>query len=202
MANNLPISVVRDMGADVVIAVDISSLLLTEEELNSVLNVSLQLTNFLTRKNTKVQLASLSERDILIVPDLTGVSSGEFSKFESVIELGYSSATQSSDQLATLSGDRPPTHHRVAEMVAKDYIVHFIELDNGSVLDDEIIYSRIDLPIGESLDMSSMESSLDQIYALDLFQTVTYDLVTDENGDTGVLISAHARSWGPNYMQF
>ena len=40
MANNLPVSVVREMGADIVIAVDISSPLLKEEQLKSVLSVT------------------------------------------------------------------------------------------------------------------------------------------------------------------
>ena len=39
MANNLPISVVRDMGADIVIAVDISTPLRAREQLGSALTV-------------------------------------------------------------------------------------------------------------------------------------------------------------------
>ena len=52
MANNLPVSVVRAMGADIVIAVDISTPLLKEEQLKYVLSVKEQLTKFLTRSKT------------------------------------------------------------------------------------------------------------------------------------------------------
>ena len=62
MVNNLPINVVRDMGADIVIAVDISSPLLTEEQLTSVIKVTEQLTGFLTRRNTMRQIATLETR--------------------------------------------------------------------------------------------------------------------------------------------
>ena len=78
MSNNLPISVVRSMGADIVIAVDISSPLLKEEQLKSVLSVTEQLSGFLTRSNTERQIDTLGPDDILFVPDLGQVSSADF----------------------------------------------------------------------------------------------------------------------------
>ena len=104
MANNLPVSVVRDMGADVVIAVDISSQLLKEDELTSVLSVTEQLTNFLTRRTTQQQIESLGPGDVL--------------------------------------------------------------------------------------DFDSLDRSVDRIYSLDVFESVTYDLVDDSAGEQGVLINA------------
>ena len=56
VANNLPIDVARDMGADRVIAVDTSSLRYSTNELTSVVTVVDQLTNLLTRRNTEAQL--------------------------------------------------------------------------------------------------------------------------------------------------
>ncbi len=49
-ANNLPVDVVHEMGADVVIAVDITAPLRSSEDLQPVLSVTDQLTNFLTRQ--------------------------------------------------------------------------------------------------------------------------------------------------------
>ncbi|MFO7914617.1 MAG: patatin-like phospholipase family protein [Candidatus Krumholzibacteriales bacterium] len=59
---NLPVEVVRDMGADIVIAVDISSPLKDREELNSILSITNQLTTIMTRRNTEEQIASLITR--------------------------------------------------------------------------------------------------------------------------------------------
>ncbi|MDH3925395.1 MAG: patatin-like phospholipase family protein, partial [Xanthomonadales bacterium] len=61
MANNLPVNIVREMGADIVIAVDISTPLLTEEQLTSILSVTEQLTSFLTRRATEAQIALLGD---------------------------------------------------------------------------------------------------------------------------------------------
>ena len=46
LANNVPISVARGMGADVVIAVDVGSGLFTRDEITSALSITGQLANF------------------------------------------------------------------------------------------------------------------------------------------------------------
>ncbi|MCP4236292.1 MAG: patatin-like phospholipase family protein [Aestuariibacter sp.] len=69
-ANNLPISVVRSMGADIVIAIDISAPLFEQGDLNDPLNVIIQLTGLLTRRNVERQLQTRNENDGLIIPAL------------------------------------------------------------------------------------------------------------------------------------
>jgi len=55
VAMNLPIEVARDMGADIIIAVDVSAPLLPREELDSVLDVTAQLTTLLTSYGVREQ---------------------------------------------------------------------------------------------------------------------------------------------------
>jgi NTE family protein len=204
MVNNLPINVVRDMGADIVIAVDISSPLLTQEQLTSVLKVTEQLTGFLTRRNTLRQIATLKQGDILLVPDLEGVSAANFENAENISKKGLEAAMASRDELLALSQPQNQDNDRTspAEKLRQTYIVQFITINNGSVLDDEIIRSRLELEIGQPLDIASLEKSVDRVYGLDVFEAVTYNLVRNEEGERGVEINAKARSWGPNYLQF
>lgn len=205
MANNLPISVVREMGADIVIAVDISSPLLTRKELDSVLTVTEQLTNFLTRRNTELQIASLGPRDVLLVPDLTGFSFTDFDKAQSIVPVGYESAMASQVAIMELSrpgADGPSEKTEELAQVQTDYIINFIEINNRSVLNDEIIRSRLDVTLGEPLDFARVEESINHIYSIDVFQTVTYSLERNEKGQTGIVVTAIPRSWGPNFLQF
>ncbi len=205
MSNNLPVNVVRDMGADIVIAVDISTPLLTEEQLVSVLSVAEQLTGFLTRGNTEEQIASLEPGDILLVPDLEGVSAADFENADEIAKKGLEAAMARREDLAALSmpqvrdpAERPP----LLEHSLPAYLVQFITINNGSVLDDEIIRSRLELEPGQPLDILALEKSVDRVYGLDVFESVTYNLVRNEAGEQGVEINAKPRSWGPNYLQF
>jgi NTE family protein len=204
MANNLPVSVARDMGADVVIAVDISSPMLAEEELTSVLSVTEQLTNFLTRRNTERQIASLGPRDVLIVPDLGDFSSTDFQNAADIVPLGEQAAQAERGRLAVLSGgadDGPGPDDRLAQIFS-GHQIGFVKVNNSSVLNDEIIRSRLQEHVGKPLDMNALDRSLDRIYSLDVFQSVTYDLAENEAGEYGIVVNTPARTWGPNYLQF
>ena len=205
MANNLPISVVREMGADIVIAVDISSPLLPREKLDSVLTVTEQLTNFLTRRNTERQIATLGPQDILLVPELGDFSSTDFNKLLDIVPAGYAAVMQKQAALVALARNEEGTSARLAEFHTAEeanYIVHFVEINNASILNDEIIRSRLDIDLDQPLDFVKLEDSLGQIYSIDVFQSVNYELVTNEAGESGIVINAEARSWGPNYLQF
>jgi len=202
MSNNLPVSVVREMGADVVIAVDISTPLLREEQLTSVLSVTEQLTGFLTRRTTEQQIASLGPRDVLVVPELGDFSSADFKGSGEIIPLGWQAALAKRGELAALA--RPGTDRPPLPLVpdTSSYIVSFVEINNNSVLNDELIRSRLAVQPGDLLDQQALNQSLDRIYSLDVFQSVTYDLVQNEQGQRGLRVNTPARSWGPNYLQF
>ena len=204
MANNLPVNVVRDMGADVVIAVDISSPMLTEEQLTSVLSVTEQLSNFLTRRTTEQQIASLGPRDILIVPELGDFSSADFQGAAEIVPLGEEAARSEEHRLAALSrgADRTSGADGRLESAGSETIVSFVEVRNSSVLNDELIRSRLEAHVGQPLDPNALDRSLDRIYSLDVFESVTYDLVDNDAGEQGLVINARPRTWGPNYLQF
>jgi NTE family protein len=204
LANNLPVSVVREMGADVVIAVDISMPLLTEKQLTSVVSVTEQLTNFLTRRTTDQQIASLGPGDILIVPELGDFSSANFEDAAQVVPLGEQAALAQADLLSALAADATdgPRPARGLPQSRPDTAIAFVELENSSVLNDELIRSRLADHIGRPLDQQELDRSMDRIYSLDLFESVTYDLVENEAGEQGIVVNARARPWGPNYLQF
>ena len=78
LVRNLPVDVVRAMGAEVVIAVDISTPLDSIEEIRTFFSVTGQMAGFQTRRNVLEQIETLGPQDILIVPPLEGISSGSF----------------------------------------------------------------------------------------------------------------------------
>ena len=70
IANNMPIDVIKAMGADIVIAVDIGSALFSKENINSTFDVFNQLSTIITNNTTQTQMKYLSTRDILIRPKI------------------------------------------------------------------------------------------------------------------------------------
>lgn len=70
VSSNLPIQVARDMGAEIIIAVDVSEDFSEDLDVNSYLVVMGQLVDILTRKNVEKSITILNEKDILLVPDV------------------------------------------------------------------------------------------------------------------------------------
>ena len=59
LVDNLPIDIVRGMGADIVIAVNIGTPLMERDQLTSILGLTSQMINILTEQNVRAQLATL-----------------------------------------------------------------------------------------------------------------------------------------------
>ncbi|MGB8712513.1 MAG: patatin-like phospholipase family protein [Onishia taeanensis] len=205
ITDNIPIDVVRDMGADIIIAVDISTPYLPADEVNNLIKITLQLTSIMTRVNADRQIATLSGRDVLIVPDLGDITSSDFERASEAIVKGLAAANAKRDELQGLSLSQPGYRDYLAARnprpVREEPIVQFIRIGNDSNLADGVIRDRLHQPIGQPLDRVQLEQDISNIYGLEQFQTVQYTLV-EENGQTGLLVDANARSWGPNYLQF
>ena len=104
VANQLPVDVVRAMGADIVIAVDVGTPLAKMDEGASLLAFANQMTGFLTVKNTLASIAMLGPKDILIQPQFGDeVSTGDFSKVTESIAIGQVAVEQAAPRLAALS---------------------------------------------------------------------------------------------------
>ncbi len=146
IVNNLPISVVRDMGADIVIAVDISTPLLSQEEIDSVLVITSQLTGLMTRGNVEEQIATLTEKDVFIVPDLGEISTTDFKEFAKAIPPGHAAAMDQIEEIRALSLPDADYQSYLATLIhpgTQMPVIDRISLENNTRLSDDYIQSRI-----------------------------------------------------------
>ena len=103
IANNLPVSVARAMGADIIIVVDIGTPLRTREGLNSTASITAQVMTILIQRNVQAQLRTLKPDDILIQPDLGPLGTTDFSKTETAMKIGAAAVGKMKERLAGLS---------------------------------------------------------------------------------------------------
>ena len=101
VTDNLPIDVVREMGADIVIAVDLGAPL-SSHDVKSLLQVRNQLTRMLIRKNVEPQL---ERADLVIRPDVASRGTLNFDVIGENMQLGEAAADLQADELRRWSID-------------------------------------------------------------------------------------------------
>lgn len=204
ISNNLPVDVVRNMGADVVIAVDIGSPLLEAKDLESAVGVTVQLTNILVRRTTDAQIATLTDSDILITPELGNFSASNFKESVSIIPRGVEATNAVAAKLTPLAISQTDFGQNIVARKIKQTAypaVSFIRIENNTALSEEYLLSKLRQKIGEPLNFQQLEEDIGLIYGLKIFQTIDYNVV-EEDGETGLVIHARQKPWGPKYLQF
>jgi len=204
IANNIPIDVVRDMGADIIIVVDVSAPLSSKEEIKSGLDVTGQLTTILTRRIANIQLKSLGDNDVLIVPAEKGISSSDFNKHAALIksgELAAKAQLQAIQKLSLSVDDYASYVISLPKVANRDPVIDFIEINNKTGLRDDVMRVRIHQKTGEVLDIAQLEQDLSYIYGLDYSGSVVY-AVEKRDDKTGLFIYVRDRKWAHSYLQF
>jgi len=204
IANNIPIDIVRAMGADIVIVVDVSAPLADREDIKSGIDVTGQLTTILTRRIADIQIKTLKKNDILIVPGAKEISSSDFDKYAELIKSGEIAAIGKLESIKKLSlsqEDYTSFETSLVSVANRDPIIDFIEINNKTPLRDDVMRVRIHQKIGKPLDIPQLETDLSYIYGLDYSGSVVYSLEQHE-GKTGLIIYVRDRKWAHSYLQF
>ncbi len=204
IVGNLPVDVIKELGVDIVIAVDVEFPLYGEDELGSVLTISEQMLTILIRKETLRQIDRLDAHDVLIRPELGTFASTDFGNILETIEPGERAARAQAQKLEDFSleqADYDDYHaRRTAPMVTATTLA-FVRVLHEGKLSPAVLKSRLSVQAGDPIDTSVLADNADRLYGLQLYEQVGYQLV-EENGATGVEYSATTKSWGPNFLQF
>jgi len=185
LVRNLPVDVAKDMGADVVIAVDVGTKLAGKDEINSALAIVYQMSGLLTVSNTNTQIEALGDGDVLISPDIGDkITSADFSKLDEAIPLGYAATEAVQSQLEQYSLSESEYllwRQQIDNCVDGPPQVHFVSLDNQSRFSDEVISELITIKPGEILDLEELDQDLRQIYALGFIRQARYSVVEQDD---------------------
>ena len=204
LVDQVPVDVVRAMGADIVVAVDVGTPLERLDRNASLLDVVSQISGMLTTGNARRQIESLGEHDVLIVPDLADtVGTGDFGKAREALAIGDQAALAARPRLARLATTGAAylaTRSQRPVGSAQPPLVEFVRLDNTTAYADELLLSQLDIPVGEPFEADAVEARLLRLYGMGTFASITSEVVR-EDARTGILVRARPKPQGPNYLQ-
>jgi len=205
LLNNLPVDVVRQMGADIVIAVNIAAPVTMIEASTSFLGVTRQAIDIALAQNTQ---RSLKDADIVITPSLDGYNFTDFDKGMEIITKGYEAIDKKSVIFQSLALNTE--NYRVYQDSLKSHIppVHevitpqFIEFTGYQRTNRDILYNQVRHLVGRSLQAIDIERAVKRLMSLKDFERVHYTTTENERGEEGLIFGLQEKSWGPDYFRF
>ncbi len=204
LVNNLPVDVVQAMGADIVIAVNIGTPLMSRKELSSIVGLTSQTINILTEQNVREQRARLTSRDVLIDPDLGELSFIDFDKAPRFIALGEASARAVADKLRPLSlspaqyAEYKAARHR--PNTAPDTEIARISVEGTKIVNPDYVKEALSDLVGKPFDDARTTEDIANLYGTGDFDRISYRL-SDLSGQRGLDLDISENSLGPNYLR-
>jgi NTE family protein len=186
IANNFPVKEVLDMGADVVIGVDVSSLLPKAEYLNSMLDILNQTVSFQIERTAVLQRA---QARVLLQPELEAFGMMSFDNTQGIIDAGEAIARSRIDELRALadslnaqrrSSPRLSYAHPDAHpIVFRDIVYQGLEQADPRMIDAEL---QTQLPLNTEVTRGDVNLAIDRLYSLKFFEQVTYQIEPMRSG--------------------
>ncbi|MFN8206791.1 MAG: patatin-like phospholipase family protein [Bacteroidales bacterium] len=182
--NNFPVDRVKEMGADIIIGVDLGFRPNKKDELHSLSAIMEQAVLF--RANEK-NMQNVKLVDILIEPDaVAGYNIADFKQSKNLIALGELAARKHWDQLKSLADSLntsvPFTSPAVT--VAPDSIfISQVEFSGLKNVSESFVLGKLRLKIPGTVRIYDIESAIDRLYGSQFFEKALYKIVHRENSN-------------------
>lgn len=205
LSRNLPVDLAREMGAEIIIAVNVGTPPLKREEITSLLSVSAQMINILTQANVDRSLKELRTGDVLITPELGEITAADFDKLRQAREAGAVAARRMTEPLARLGLDEA----RYASLMAERFqdggrrVTHIDEVRvvGTHKVNPEVVMGSMKTAAGQDLDPKTIDADMKRIYGQGDFEGVSYSLSEQPGEPTVLSAEVVEKSWGPNYLR-
>ena len=180
VVNNYPIKEVRNLGADIIIGVDVQDDLLNRKSLKNATRILVQITNLQSIDKMKKKI---KDTDVYIKPDIRDYGVISFDKGEEIIRKGEEAAFAVYEKIKTLT-DETTFYKKPKLKIASDTIQ--INKINSEKLDNytrEYIRGKLRFKPGSTITYDDLKAGMNNLDATQNFSAISYCLQPAENKD-------------------
>jgi len=204
LTRNLPVDVVRQTCADVVIAVSVPNPPPTEEQLRSPITQAAMTLDILIGANERQQIATLGPADVLISVPVGEIGSASFDRVGDAIPLGRATALAKRSELGRYS--MPEAEYlawraSVSRPQAAPVRLAAVRLDGLDRVNPEYVRHTLRLAPGDEVTEARIAKRVNDVFALGDFETVRYTLEGDPSAPT-LVVEATESLRGRNTVRF
>ncbi len=194
--NNFPVKDVKEMGADIIIGVDVQAGLHPRDQLNSIVTILDQVVTFYRMEANK---EGIGLTDIYIKPDLLPYEVMSFTDYDSIIKRGETATRAHFDELKQLADSInaiAPRKPMVFDTRPLDSVfvstTEFRGLYDASL---SYLVGMLDIKPMTYVNLNRLERSIIRAYASNLFEHIRYYLLPDIDG-ARLVVEATEASYG------
>ncbi|MFZ4876263.1 patatin-like phospholipase family protein [Janthinobacterium sp. Mn2066] len=206
LVRNLPVDMARAMGADIIIAVNVGTPLAPEKELGSAIGVAQQMLQILTEQNVQRSIKELHPQDILVAPDLAGVSFLDFQNYARAMRAGEQAAQALAARLAPLA--LPPEQYaareqlRLAAPALLDVALPLTRLtvESEGQINPRILEAQSGLAEGQLVSQEDVLKAASKLYGRGDVARVESEVV-DAGEQRAVTLKATEAPWASNRLR-
>lgn len=199
LVENLPVSEAESMGADVIVAVDVSSDKFDLDKLKSFGGVLSRMASLPVRENVA---KALSRASVVVTPRVADIPSMDFARGGTLLQRGEEAARGVVKELAAFS--LPEEEYRAYRERLRGRRLDLPVVDSiqtvSAGVDPRQVSARLETRAGRPLDVALLRRDLDRLYELGIFETVEFRFLRDE-GRNVLVIDAKPKSWGPTFLR-
>ncbi len=197
LLNNLPVDVVKKMGADIVIAVYLDNTPSKPQGNQSLLGVMGRSVGVMIAAN---EIHSLETADLVISVDLSRYTSTSYSATPQIIGQGLQAPETKAALLGKLALDEAAWQQHLASRDAKRVAAPpapaFVEVSGVDRSMAAKIEDRLADNAGKQMDFDRLEKDIDVISGIGRYTRFSY-ATTERNGQSGLRIQAEQKDYAP-----
>jgi NTE family protein len=202
LVDNLPTDVVREMGADVVVAIHLQISPSSAKELQSAFGI---LGRSVELVIAETELRGMAGADILVKADVQKYTTVDYQKSDELVKIGYQAAEQKAAILKPYALDDAAwaayvadKQSRVRTQIGTPQFVKVIGVEGEAVENVQRFLANL---AGKPIDQKYLEQQLTRLTGVGRYDSVTYDMITDQSGRQGLLIRIHEKAYAPPMLQ-
>ena len=201
LVNNLPTDVVRQMGADIVIAVHLETQPMNANDIQSLLTVLEQSVRAVISES---EVRGLANADAVVSVPLGHFLMRDFTKNGPIMQAGYEAAKGKSKLLAGFALDDADWNEYVRERDSRKQtstaVPQFIDVQGTSAPAQEDIRRYLKNFLGKPLNADSLDPALTRLTGSGRYDTLNYRIV-ERGGKQGLLILVKEKDFAPPTLQ-
>ena len=184
MRNNFPTDIAREMGADIIIGVELSDSSMSYDDINNLGDLIWQSIDLMGYDTFS---SNVNMTDVFIKPKLSGYNMMSFDSesIDTIINRGYQAAVAQAESIAAVQKRTGKCEKKLANKPAVDIMNHPVTIDRltfTGLEESEIQYltKKLNLKVGHNVTGQIIEDAVATIYGTGAYNYVNYELSGSE----------------------